>query len=419
MKSLRITPEMFVSKPYIKCPNCGENVYGVLMINIRSYVRRCNKCMYSESYKLPDIEKKIIYLDQMAISNMMNSIRTTDPEKKARIQPEWKIMFEKLDRLVKLQLIICPHSLVHEDESIVTPVFKDLKQMYEHLGNGVEFYGIETIVRYQYYEAFTKWLDIKANPITIHDIVHGNLNEWQDRIRISIESSKDPTDYVEELKKTREVSSAVLTEIFNRWKTETHNTFMDWFNEEKNAYGPAYWRLYLQSVLDNSSSGMLNFDFSEKAVLMIHLKGILRQNGITKKEEMLKKLAKFFQSEQAKQIPFLTIYSMLVAVLANQVAHGGRTQPLNVGTSNDLSFISAFTPYCDTLFVDNAFKENIKQGDKNLKLGISNKFYSANDFKGFFAYLNNIEASAQKDHLNKVKEVYGDDWEKPFLTMYK
>src|SRR5690606_11951664 len=123
------------------------DAYGVLMINRRSYVRRCNKCMHSESYKLPDIEKKVIYLDQMAISNMMNSIRpSTDPKIQAKINSNWRTMFEKLDRLVKLQLIICPHSSVHEDESIVTPVFKDLKQMYEHLGNGTEFYDIGTIV---------------------------------------------------------------------------------------------------------------------------------------------------------------------------------------------------------------------------------------------------------------------------------
>lgn len=418
MEELEITPDMFVSKPYIECPKCGENVYGVLMINRRNYVRRCNKCMHSESYKLPDIEKKVIYLDQMAISNMMNSIRAVDPEKQSRIRPEWKIMFEKLDRLVKLQLIICPHSLVHEDESIVTPVFKDLKQMYEHLGNGVEFYDIETIVRYQYYEAFTKWLGIKGDPITIHDIVHGDLNEWQDRIRISVESSKDSTDYVEELQKTRKVSSTGLAEVFNRWKTETGKTFIDWFNEERSAYGPAYWRLYVESVLNASPMNMLNFVLSEKSALMIHLKSTLQQNGITDETEMLKKLAEFFYSDKAKEIPFLTNYSMLAAVLANQAAHGGRTQPPNVGTSNDLSFISAFTPYCDALFIDNAFKENIKQGDKNLKLGISSKFYSANDFKGFFDYLDSIEASAPKDHLEKVKEVYGDDWGQPYTTMY-
>jgi hypothetical protein len=355
----------------------------------------------------------------MAISNMMNSIRAADPVKQSRIRPEWKAMFEKLDRLVKLQLIICPHSFVHEDESIVTPVFKELKQMYEHLGNGVKFYDIETIVRYQYYEAFTKWLEIKTERITIHDIVYGDLNAWQDRIRISIDSSKDPTDYVQELEKAREVSSAGLTEVFNRWKTETHKTFMDWFNEEKSAYGRAYWQSYIQAVWDNSSSGVFSFVLSEKAALMIHLSGILRQNGVTNEEAILKKLAEFFQSEQAKEIPFLTNYSALVAVLANQAAHGGRSQPPNIGTSNDLSLVSAFAPYCDALFIDNPFKDIVKQANSLLNLGTYSKFYSANDFKGFFDYLDSIEASAPKDHLDKVKEVYGDDWEQPYTTMYQ
>ena len=415
---MRITPDMFVSKPFIKCPKCGENFYGVLMINRRRYVRRCNKCMHSESYKLPDIEKKVIYLDQMAISNMMNSIRSIDPEKQFRIRPEWKTMFEKLDRLVKLQLIICPYSQVHEHESIVTPVFKDLKRMYEHLGNGVEFYDIDTIIGYQLYEAFTKWLGVKVEPITIHNVVHGNLNEWQDRIRVSIEFGNDRTDYVQELKRTRDVSSVELTKVFKRWKTETQKNFMDWFNEEKSAYGPAYFRSYVESVLNTSRMNMFNFILSEKSALMLHLNSVLRQNGITDETDMLNKLAEFFHSDLVKEIPFLTNYSMLAATLANQAAHGGRKQPPNIGTSNDLSFISAFTPYCDALFIDNAFKENVKQGDKNLKLGISDKFYSANDFNGFFEYLDNIEASASKRHLHKVKEVYGEDWGQPYITMY-
>ncbi|MCA9379866.1 hypothetical protein KC675_01670 [Candidatus Dojkabacteria bacterium] len=418
MKKLKITPEMFVSKPFIKCPKCGEDVYGRLMINRRSFVRRCNNCMHSESYKLPDIKKKIIYLDQMAISNMMKSIRTTDPKKQTQIQNEWKVMFEKLDRLVKLQLIICPYSQVHEHESIVTPVFKDLKQMYEHLGNGVVFYNIDTIIRYQFYEAFTKWLGVKVEPITIHNVVHGNLNGWQDTIRVSIEFSNDRTDYIQELKMTRDVSSLELAKVFNRWKTETQKTFMDWFNEEKNAYGPAYWQMYLKSVLGYSLSGISNLVFSEKDVLIIHLGGILRQSGKIKEEEVFTKLAEFFQSEQATQIPFVINYSMLAAGLANQAAHGGRTRLPNMGTSNDMAFISAFTPYCDVLFIDNAFKQNIKEGDKILKLGLSDKFYSANDFKGFFEYLDNIEASASKRHLNKVKEVYGEDYGQPYTTMY-
>ena len=33
-------------------------------------------------------------------------------------------------------------------------------------------------------------------------------------------------------------------------------------------------------------------------------------------------------------------------------------------------------------------------------------------------YLDNIESTASEEHLQMVKEVYGDDRNKPFLTMY-
>ena len=63
MKTLKITPDMFVSKPDLKCPKCKAKAYGVIMINRKNYVRRCNKCVHSESYKLPKIEKNDFNFD--------------------------------------------------------------------------------------------------------------------------------------------------------------------------------------------------------------------------------------------------------------------------------------------------------------------------------------------------------------------
>jgi len=412
--------KIFISPPYKRCPFCGVKSFGICGINSDSYWRRCYRCGKNGNViKLPGLKKKIIYLDQMAISNMMNSIRlATDKKIKSKIIPEWKIMFEKLDRLVKLQLIICPHSLIHEDESIVTPVFKDLRQMYEHLANGSAFYDIETIIRYQLYVAFMKWLKKDFEEIQVYDIVQGDLDGWQDRIRISINSNRSIADYVEELEKIRNVTSSNLVAVFNRWKTEKTKNFMNWFDEERSAYGPTYWRIYLRSVLANDSASAVNFVLSERSVLIFQLEDILRRSGIATEEEIILKLTDFFRSDNVKEIPYLTIYSMLSAVIANQSAHGGRTKPPNQGTSNDLSFISAFVPYCDALFIDNAFRENIKQGDKFLKLGISNKFYSVNNIKAFFKYLDGIEVNASKAHMDKVKEVYGNNWGQPYLSMY-
>lgn len=124
---ITIDPRDFVRPPFIKCPNCHNNSFGILLIRTDRFWRRCKECLFPrpdekiESFPLPPIKKKIIYLDQFAISNMM---KVLNPEIKShgrnQVDIFWFELFKKLDLLCKLQLIICPHSDIHTDESIVT-----------------------------------------------------------------------------------------------------------------------------------------------------------------------------------------------------------------------------------------------------------------------------------------------------------
>ena len=77
----------------------------------------------------PVLKKKIIYLDQFAISEMMKAFNPKTPAFH-KIDRFWKVLFCKLDRLLRLQAICCPDSDFHEDESLLWPeYFKDLKMV--------------------------------------------------------------------------------------------------------------------------------------------------------------------------------------------------------------------------------------------------------------------------------------------------
>src|SRR6266576_4971578 len=82
--------------------------------------------------------KKVLYLDQFVISEIVNAI---DPHAKAhaRVDPFWRQVFEALERVSKLQLVVCPWSPIHRDESLLSGRFERLQRMYEHLANGVRF----------------------------------------------------------------------------------------------------------------------------------------------------------------------------------------------------------------------------------------------------------------------------------------
>jgi transcription elongation factor Elf1 len=156
-KILKIDPRIFISPPFIKCPKCNKlNSFGVLMISGHHYTRRCRECWFTETYKLPEMKKKIVYLDQFVISNMMKAINQKLGKVK-KVDPFWLKLFEKLDRLVKLQIIICPDSTFHRNESLLS-YYQALKRMYEHLSGGATFYDPSTIRRFQIAEYFKQFI---------------------------------------------------------------------------------------------------------------------------------------------------------------------------------------------------------------------------------------------------------------------
>jgi hypothetical protein len=136
MEIKKIDPKIFINPPYIKCPKCGKNSFGILGIYDNHYCRRCRECFYPKGdepyvrYPLPKLKKKIIYIDQFAISNMMKALNPeTKAYKKGTIKKFWLTLFEKLDKLSKLQLIVCPYSESHRYESLAAPFYNDLKMI--------------------------------------------------------------------------------------------------------------------------------------------------------------------------------------------------------------------------------------------------------------------------------------------------
>ena len=74
--------------PFLVCPRCGEKSFGISEILPGYYLRKCNKCFYPDSqrnepevnYILPHLSKRIIYIDQFALSYM---VRALHPNMKA------------------------------------------------------------------------------------------------------------------------------------------------------------------------------------------------------------------------------------------------------------------------------------------------------------------------------------------------
>jgi hypothetical protein len=433
METFKFDPKMFISPPYIRCPKCGKESFGILIISDHHYCRRCKECLFPHgdelpaSFPLPKLSKKIIYVDQFAISNMMKALNPqTKSYQKGTLDEFWIGLFKRLHSLCKLHLIICPDSGFHTNESLLSTYYEPLKRMYELLSHGVSFYDHETIKRFQISQHSKYWISGEAEKelnLNIDSVVHGEINAWQDRFIITANINYG-LDWIEDLRRTREQTNAGLSKIFFRWQSEKDKTFDDWFAEESMAFGRVTLQIYLNYLKKFSEISMGHFEmgvndiFFPPAVILIHeIKRNFREAGVSD-SDIWQKAIEYLTSPSLRNVPFIKIASMLWAALARK-ASAGRKQPPNQGMANDIEVISVLLPYCDAMFMDNECHAYLKEKPLCDVIDYGTKIFCQNTKDDFLNYLDDIERNAPQEHLDKVDEVYGKAWKEPYTTIYK
>lgn len=433
MTTIKLDPRTFISAPYVKCPKCGRDSFGILMISDHSYFRRCRECLYPRGtepqarYPLPELRKKIIYIDQFAVSNMMKALNPdTKAYKKGTLDDFWLRLFERLDSLCKLQLVICPASGFHTDESLLSPYFEPLKRMYQLLNGGVNFYDHETVKRFQLCEHAKNWISGEATKelnLDVHSVVHGNINAWQDKLIVSM-NMQYGVDWVDDLREARKKIHEQFSEVFKRWRSETNRTFDDWFEEEAMSFGRVTLGMYWNDLkrFAGISSGRValtvNDLFPSPSVVLIHsIHNVFRNAGI-QECDIWPTTVEYLTSRCVGDVPFVKISSMLYAALARKAAAGQKNPP-NQGMVNDIRMVSALLPYCDAMFVDKECHSYLNEQPLSVAIDYGTRVFSLHTKAEFTKYLDEIEVNASKKQLDKVDELYGKDWREPYTTLYR
>ena len=123
-------------------------------------MRRCQDCWHKQDYRLPELRKKTIYLDQFVISNLM---KLENPATKGHAtvaaDPFWRELHDLLFQLRHLQMICCPDSGSHEEESRTWPFNAELKKTYEALSGGITFEAFDSIKSMQIGELALAWAE--------------------------------------------------------------------------------------------------------------------------------------------------------------------------------------------------------------------------------------------------------------------
>jgi hypothetical protein len=424
-RTIRIDPRDFIMRPYLRCPKCGVEEYGVLSVSDTRCERRCRACWYRGTVYLPEIKKKIVYVDQFAFSNIMKFL---NPEVKgherAAAEPFWKELFEILGVVRHLQLVACPDSREHHHESLTSPFYKALKHTYEHFSGGVGFRDAETIKIRQISDLARAWLKNERVNFDFmpESICSGRIHAWSGRIFITVDGVLPGT--VDELRTRRNKTRQGLQEVFEQWQREK-KPFKEVLTTEKDAYGQTLVQMYAEDCRKREQMAAMMMrgqmpplddvlpSWAENFVANLHF---LFQQEVGK-DGGNAKLAEFFKSGAINEAPFNLISAAMYASLAAKAAAGQKEVP-NQGTATDINIVSTLLPYCDAMFVDNKCRALLRDIPRDYALPYACKVFSPNTGADFIRYLTEIRDSVTSDHLKLVEEVYGPDPMKPQSGIY-
>ncbi len=99
---------MLVTRIIGSCPGCGrERSFSNVNIGNNMLLRGCLHCKYSEDLPLPDLDKKVLYLDQYFFSHAFRGGN----------DPRFRRAVDQIADLAHRQLLVSPYSDVHITES--------------------------------------------------------------------------------------------------------------------------------------------------------------------------------------------------------------------------------------------------------------------------------------------------------------
>jgi len=425
-KTIRIDPRDFIMSPFLTCPKCGAEDYGVLSVSDTRCERRCRACWHTAPVRLPKLKKKIVYVDQFAYSNIMKMLcPDVQGHERAASDPFWKELFETLGVVRHLQLVACPDSREHHNETLTSPFSQLLKSTYEYFSGGDGFEQAEGIKIRQIGQAARCWL--KNEPLVFDleaaSISSGRLHDWDGRMYVTVNGVLPGT--VQGLRESRNRTSTALLDVFVQWQRQK-KTFKEVYAAEKVSHRQALINGYVKQAAKRAQMPMQMLrgqmptldeilpSWEENQMSSLEHQFVIHAQDRQKGCELLRA---FLQSAAIDNTPFNIVGAAMFASLSRKAAGGQKRIP-SQGMANDVEAISVLLPYCDAMFVDNECRELLRGIPKEYKLPFGCQVFSYNTRADFIRYLTEIRDSVSPEHLKLVEEVYGRDPLKPPTSIY-
>ncbi|MHA6644234.1 hypothetical protein, partial [Mesorhizobium sp. A623] len=225
-----------------------EDGLGILWVSSDSYDLRCRACGEKSTYPLPKLDKKVLYLDQFAISEIFK-VKKSKRKADAPHAGFWAEANCLLNRAIMYQQIICPASNIHRDETIVYHDGKALGLAHEMMGGDTSFEATTTIEHqqiYRYFKAYLRGEDPPSFNFDVDEILNGHRNAWLPDLHITVNT--DWSGFVENTRKARNKSAESFAPLYDRWARDKP-TFQRTLENELGALVSSYIEAYFHFIV--------------------------------------------------------------------------------------------------------------------------------------------------------------------------
>lgn len=396
--------------PFEECPRCRRQAFGLLSAGRSTMTLRCTEpdCRYSESVRLPDVQKEVVYLDQNALS-IMFKVRSGGRLPKGHEKFSHELL-RLTQRALLLQQVVFPHSDIHHDETTVFAEAEALRQAYKAMGGDVRLEDVDDVELSQTLEVARAKLENRKPQFSfdVDQVLARDRNEWLPDMQITVNT--DYSQFAASIRASRDRAHKSVKTLVAQWAKEKPS-YEDVLAREISAYGPSKVRAFFQALNDWAvamQSGDIEAAINSSAgpIMREHraLEFLFAKAGVPE-EDRTKRVVEFWQSEEAADQPFHVIFAHLFAAVARRVSLGQRS--FTRGLMNDVRAISAYGPYVDAMFLDREFELILKETPQLRKLPIKARIFSFGSADEFLGYLSSLCERASPEVTRFASRIYG------------
>lgn len=391
--------------PFLQCPKCKTRAFGVLNVGGVHYVRRCNACDFSQTFNLPKPSKKLVYIDQYAISFDVK-------EKIGRAHKKWPAVKRALEHALHMEAIACPYSEFHEGESSLEKnLAKELKHTYKRFAQGEMFLPTVCIEMTQIARALKQFVGKPEETISAQwqDVLQRDPHVWTSDIYFTF-NTETAREVETTARKVKTQISARMDDLNANFKA-SKKSFKEQYLLEAQQVGVNMMKIYTNDIaklmscktpMEMIAAKMEGSPFADQAAYILKF---FSDRGADEAEKW-KNIVEFLKSQDFFGVDYVRINSALWAGLARRVGLG--EAEVTASDYNDVPIISHYAPYCDAMLIDDGMRSLLTTNPVKDCLKLKTKFFSPNCFDEFVLYLNGVVSELSQDCKTAVLEIHGE-----------